>query len=79
LHDTETLKIRRGGTPLRHTLEVDPVQDCVAFLDSIGFMGGRPTAERVLADHKRHWPKSVVTAAVRQRKAALNGTARNAA
>jgi len=79
LHDTEMLKIRRGGTPLGHAIETDPVRDCIAFLDSIGFTGGRPTAERVLANHNRHWPKSVVTAAVRQRKAALNGTAQNAA
>jgi RecA-family ATPase len=75
LHDTETLKIRRGGTPLRHTIEIDPVQECITFLDSIGFTGGRPTAERELAAHNRHWPKSVVTEAVRQRKATQTGTA----
>jgi RecA-family ATPase len=70
LHDTETLKIRRGGTPLRHTIEIDPVQDCIVFLDSIGFSGGRPAAERVLADHNRHYPKRALEEALRQRKAA---------
>jgi hypothetical protein len=78
LHDTETLKIRRGGTPLRHTVEVDPVRECITFLDSIGFTGGRPAAQGALAVHKRHWPKSVLEEALRQRKAAQIGTAHDA-
>jgi AAA domain len=79
LHDRETLKIRRGGTPLRHTIEVDPVRECIAFLDSLDFSGGRPAAERLLADHNRHYPKRVLEEALRQRKAAQTGTARNVA
>lgn len=79
LHDIETLKIRRGGTPLRHTIEIDPVQECMAFLDSIGFSGGRPAAMGALAAHNRQWPRTVVEEALRQRKAAQTGTARNAA
>jgi hypothetical protein len=79
LHDTETLKIRRGGTPLRHTIEIDPVRECISFLDSIGFTGGRPAAEGALAAHNRHWPKSVLEKALRQRKAAQTETARDAA
>ena len=79
LHDTETLKIRRGGTPLRHTTETDAVQDCMTFLDSIGFTGGRPAAEGLLADHNRQYPKRVLEEALRRRKAASAGTARNVA
>jgi RecA-family ATPase len=79
LHDTATLKIRRGGTPLRHTIEIDPVRECISFLDSIGFTGGRPAAEGALASHNRHWPKSVLEKALRQRKAAQIGTAQDAA
>jgi RecA-family ATPase len=78
LHDTETLKIRRGGTPLRHTVEVDPVRECINFLDSIGFTGGRGAAQDELAAHNMHWPRSVLEEALHQRKAAHNQTARNA-
>jgi hypothetical protein len=79
LHDTETLKIRRGGTPLRHSIEIHPVRECITFLDSIGFTGGRPAAEGALAAHNRHWPKRVLEEALRQRKAAQLGTAQDAA
>lgn len=79
LHDTGTLKIRRGGTPLRHTIEIDAVQECIAFLDSIGFTGGRPAAQGALTAHSRHWPRAVLEEALRQRKAAEIGTAQNAA
>ncbi len=79
LHDTETLKIRRGGTPLRHTIEMDPVQECMTFLDSIGFRGGRPAAMGALAAHKRQWPRTVVEEALRRRKEAPVRTARNVA
>jgi RecA-family ATPase len=79
LHDTETLKIRRGGTPLRHSIEMDAVQECMTFLDSIGFKGGRPAAMGALAAHNRQWPRTVVEEALRQRKAAQTGTARNVA
>jgi hypothetical protein len=60
-------------------MEVDPVRECIAFLDSIGYTGGRGAAQGALAAHKRNWPRNVLEQALRQRKAALNGTARNAA
>jgi RecA-family ATPase len=78
LHETETLKIRRGGTPLRHTVEVDAVQECIVFLDIIGFTGGRGAAQDELAAHNMRWPRSVLEEALRQRRAAQTGTARNA-
>jgi RecA-family ATPase len=79
LHATETLTIRRGGTPLRHTTETDAVQDCITFLDSIGFEGGRQAAQGALIVHNRHWPRKVLEEALRQRKTAQAGAARNAA
>ncbi|BBY24133.1 AAA family ATPase [Mycobacterium stomatepiae] len=79
LHHTEVLKIRRGGTPLRHLIEDDPVKACVDFLDSVGFTGGRQAALEVIAAQNRYWPRNTVEAALRQRKAAEAGTARNAA
>jgi hypothetical protein len=48
LHDTETLKIRRGGTPLRHTTETDAVQDCMTFLRQHR-IHGRSTGSRARA------------------------------
>lgn len=79
LHDTETLKIRRGGAPLRHTIENDAVQECIAFFDSIGFTGGRPAAVSAMKAHNRQWPRNAVEEALRQCKAARTGTARNVA
>lgn len=79
LHDKEMLKIRRGGTPLRHTFEVDAVRECISFLDDIGFAGGRPAALGALAAHNRYWPKYVLEEALRQRKSAQIGTAQNGA
>lgn len=76
LHETEMLKIRRGGTPLRHVVEGDPVQECIGFLDSIGFEGGRPKAQDVLKAHNMKWPRPVLEEALRQRKSAQAGTAR---
>lgn len=70
LHNTEVLKIRRGGTPLRHLIEDDPVQACRDFLDSIGFVGGRPAALDAISAHNRHWSRLTVEAALRLRKVA---------
>jgi RecA-family ATPase len=82
LHDTETLKIRRGGTPLRHTIERDPALHCTEILDKLGAdMGiGRDKARDLLDYNGYRFSVQVINAALKQRKNPVqNEPVRNAA
>jgi len=82
LYDMEELKIRRGGTPLRHVIERDPVQHCIDVLDKLGADRGigRDRARDLLKDNGYRFSVQVVNAALSQRKSSVqNQLVRSAA
>lgn len=81
LHSIEVIKIRRGGKPLRHIVEGDPVTRCVDVLDKLGTPPGigRERAREALNAGGYEFPVHVITEALRLRKAAQSKPAQEAA
>jgi RecA-family ATPase len=73
VHEVEELKIRRAGTPVRHTAEHNPEDHCISVLDRLGadISIGREKARDLLSSNGYGFSVSVINAALRTRKNAV--------